>query len=113
MFIIFFRYGDMFLLGDIAFPATRNLVRPLSILEKQRLPPEQRDRFELMNTIVSRTRVAAEWGLSSLKLTFRILKAPLPTNPQQRLLILKSVCFLHNIRTRILHLGQIGSVFSC
>jgi len=102
----------LYLLGDVAFPSSQRLLRPLSELELRALPEDQRGFLSRLDRLVSRLRVCAEWGLSSMKNTFRVLKGPLTTDHAYRARIFRCCTHLHNLRVRIEHVGQIAAVFN-
>ena len=60
---------------------------------------------------VTSTRQAAEWGMRILQGTFQRLHTELPYDPRLRRLILCSVLHLSNLRTRVMGINQIRTVF--
>ena len=57
-------------------------------------------------------RQAAEWGMRALQGTFARLKCRLPSDSLKRLHIIEGAVFCHNLRTRLVGLNQINTVFS-
>lgn len=57
----------LYLLGDIAFPASEHLIRPLSQRERHAGHGISTADLDAMNVLVARVRVAAEWGLEGVR----------------------------------------------
>lgn len=57
-------------------------------------------------------RQASEWGMRSLQASFPRLKLRLPSNSEKRKLVILSIILIHNLRTELVGLNQIATVFN-
>lgn len=60
---------------------------------------------------ITSTRQAAEWGMRVLQGTFGRLRLPLPWDVCLRTVILRCCFHLSNLRTRVMGINQIRTVF--
>ncbi|KAG8692089.1 hypothetical protein FRC08_010022 [Ceratobasidium sp. 394] len=108
---------DRFLIADSAFPRTSPIIRARIRTPFKRdavLPanPEEREAaIKYSNALVS-ARQAAEWGMRSIQGSFGRLRVPLNINdPEGRAMLLETVVRLHNLRTRLVGVNQIRTVY--
>lgn len=57
-------------------------------------------------------RQASEWGMRSLQASFQRQKRRLPSNSEKRKLVILSIILIHNLRTELVGLYQIATVFN-
>ena len=57
-------------------------------------------------------RQSAEWAMRALRSSFAILRLPLPADDTFRAQIISVCLHLHNLRTRLIGINQIKTVFS-
>ncbi len=104
-----------FIVGDSAFPHTGPLEGKLVTPLKEREMPTDREQllqYIALHRAVVSTRQAAEWGMRALQGTFCRLKAGLTVEHAKRAVIIR-VCFrLFNLRTRLIGINQITTVYS-
>ncbi|KAG9088685.1 hypothetical protein FRC07_012487 [Ceratobasidium sp. 392] len=108
---------DQFLIADSAFPRTSPIIRARIRTPFKRnavLPanPDLREAaIQYSNALVS-ARQAAEWGMRSLQGSFGRLRVPLNINdPDGRAILLETVVRLHNLRTQLVGVNQIRTVY--
>ncbi|KAG8718355.1 hypothetical protein FRC09_012793 [Ceratobasidium sp. 395] len=108
---------DHFLIADSAFPRTSQVLRakirtPFKANAALPQDPEQRAAAILYSNALVSARQAAEWGMRSLQGAFGRLKVPLDINdPDGRMRLLEIVTRLHNLRTRLVGINQIRTVY--
>ncbi len=102
------------LAGDTAFGTSVRMVRPLSVVEySKNLTEEERRKAQESCSLLSKLRIASEWGVGSISNTFRILNTPLPIDDLQFGSEVWELCArLHNVRVRCMKVGQVYKVFS-
>ncbi|EFP88872.2 uncharacterized protein PGTG_14211 [Puccinia graminis f. sp. tritici CRL 75-36-700-3] len=105
------------IISDTAFPRKsqrlqRRILAPVKRGDRLPETPRSFSRMKLLNEEVVLARQAAEWGMRSLQGSFARLKLPMPAaDHSQRLRILQAVCFLHQLRCRMVHINQTATVY--
>ena len=84
-------------------PVTKRAVR--------RLHRDVRDYLLRISNVHTSLRQASEWGMRGLQGTFPRCKKRLPSDSEQRRLVLESIVLVHNFRTEYVGYSQIKSVF--
>ena len=101
---------------DQGFPRSGSafdiLVGPYSERTARRLSPILREHLLAMAAVYTSLRQASEWGMRALQATFPRLKNRLPSNASKRKLVLQSIILVHNLRTELVGLNQIATVFN-
>lgn len=98
--------------ADSAFAYHEKILRPLKQSQVKSIPREQLyDEIQLHKAITS-VRQAAEWGMRALKGAFARLKTPLSYNDNFRRCIIHCCVRLYNLRTRLVGINQIRTVYS-
>jgi hypothetical protein len=101
-------------LGDTAFPRIRGKV---CCVRKQgeHLPADLNDaKWQLeLESFCETVRLSSEWGIKDLKRSWLLFSEHrLPSDDvEMRRMIWYDILYLHNIRQRMMRVGQIGSVF--
>lgn len=102
------------ILGDSAFA-----IRPGRVERRRKknelLPSDPvRERFQLdLEAFSGKVRLSGEWGIKDIKRSWLVMYCALPSDDSSfRICVWQSVMFLHNLRTRIMRVGQIGSVWA-
>ena len=103
--------------ADAAFPTGHDRISgkilvPLKAHTDLPLDPTQRKRvFQLSRSVLS-YRQTAEWGMQELQGSFGRLQIPLEIEDMERRADIIESCFrLHNLRTRLVGINQIKSVY--
>ena len=84
-------------------PVTKRAVR--------RLHRDVRDYLLRISNVHTSLWQASEWGMCGLQGTFPRCKKRLPSDSEQRRLVLESIVLVHNFRTEYVGYSQIKSVF--
>lgn len=105
-----------YLVADTAFPRGANMDNKIHAPMKagQRLPADQgaRDCLLAFDSELVGYRQTAEWGMRALQGSFGRLRIPLEVEHQDRRGDLLETCIrLHNIRTNIVGINEIRSVY--
>ncbi|KNE88809.1 hypothetical protein PSTG_17752 [Puccinia striiformis f. sp. tritici PST-78] len=106
------------IISDTAFPRKSESLqsRVLAPVKRgDRLPetPRTFSRMKFLNEQLVSARQAAEWGMRALQGSFARLKLPMPAaDHEQRLCILQTVCQLHQLRCRMVHINQTATVYN-
>jgi hypothetical protein len=106
-----------YIVSDTAFPSNNALAKKIKKPLKQdfvQWPEDPRERAKLFrfNQQLVSSRQAAEWGMRSLQGSFGRLRIPLPSDDLHfRQLLLLVVCRLHQLRTRVVGVNQIKTVY--
>ena len=87
------------------------LVGPISRRTARGLHRDVRDYLLKISNIHTSLRQASEWGMRGLQGTFPRLKSRLPYDKKKRRLVLETIVFIHNLRTDIVGMNQIKTVF--
>jgi len=113
-------YGK-YILADSAFPHTGmyalKVLTTLTTPERENmerrhaLGSDTRTKLEQLARMVTSCRQSVEWGNRSLKAQFGRLKA-LPQDASQRNTIITCCLRLYNLRTRVVQINQIRTVFN-
>lgn len=110
------KIGDFKICVDQGFPRSGSafdiLVGPYSERTARRLSPILREHLLAMAAVYTSLRQASEWGMRALQATFPRLKNRLPSNASKRKLVLQSIILVHNLRTELVGLNQIATVFN-
>jgi uncharacterized protein (UPF0212 family) len=99
--------------GDSAFPykVASRIVRPLAESEMSTLSVDQAMETRRCARLFSGVRIASEWGVKGLVRVFRAL-LQLPADDHAfRCAVLHIAVRLHNVRVRMMHVGQTCRVF--
>ena len=105
-----------YIITDSAFPAQRELSKWIKkpVPKGTTLPTDRRERQALLayqRALVS-ARQAVEWGMRQIQGAFGILRIPMECNDHDRRAMIIRVCLrLHQLRTRMIGLNEIRSVF--
>lgn len=109
--------AGFFLIADTAFPklgqgVNQKIKTPLKAGARIRGTRQARQqKIEYSNAITS-ARQAVEWGMRALQGCFARLRLPLDVNdPAGRMRLLETCLRLHNVRTRMIGINQIRSVY--
>jgi DDE superfamily endonuclease len=110
------RIGYYALCVDQGFPRSGELfdkfVGPLSVKNKRKLNPESAPYIISMHDRYISLRQASEWGMRALQGTFSRLKSRMTSNTKKRGQIILGVVLLNNLRTELVGLNQIATVFN-
>jgi len=87
------------------------LVGPISRRTARGLHRDVRDYLLKISNIHTSLWQASEWGMRGLQGTFPRLKSRLPSDKNKRRLVLEAIVFVHNLRTDIVGMNQIKTVF--
>ncbi|KNE95331.1 hypothetical protein PSTG_11315 [Puccinia striiformis f. sp. tritici PST-78] len=105
------------IISDTAFPRKSKSLQSRILAPVKRgdqLPetPQTFSRMKFLNKQLVSARQAAEWGMRALQGSFARLKIPMPAaDHEQRLCILQTVCHLHQLRCRMVHINQTATVY--
>ena len=106
-----------FLIADSAFPRGHDRIDGrirVPITVKTRLPTDENERAKLLafDRQVLSYRQTAEWGNHTLQSAFGRLRIPLPVHDHEARANMLEVCArLHNLRSRLVGLNQIRTVY--
>jgi len=107
--------GNYKMCVDQGFPRTGDanliLVGPISKKQAKKLAPNLRPYFLRISNIYISLRQASEWGMRALQGTFPRCKKRLPGNAWKRKKVIQSIVLIHNLRTELVGLNQISTVF--
>ena len=87
------------------------LVGPISKRTARGLHRDVHDYLLKISNIYTSLRQASEWGMRGLQGTFPRLKSRLPSDKTKQQLVLEAIVFIHNLRTDIVGMNQIKTVF--
>jgi hypothetical protein len=107
--------GNYKMCVDQGFPCSRDaasiLVGPISQKQARTLAVNlQTYPLHLSNVYVS-LRHASEWGIRGLQGSFPRCMRRLPGNPEKHKLAITYIVLIHNIKTELVGLNQINTVF--
>ena len=109
------KIGEYKICVDQGFPrsgdAYGTLVGPVTKRAARRLHRDVRDYLLRISNVHTSLRQASEWGMRGLQGTFPRCKKRLPSDSEQRRLVLESIVLVHNFRTEYVGYSQIKSVF--
>jgi hypothetical protein len=88
------------------------LVGPYSTKTIRQLSPLLLSFLLAQAAVYTSLRQASEWGMRALQGTFPRLKVRLPSNSEKRRLVILSIVLIHNLRTELVGLNQIATVFN-
>lgn len=103
--------------ADSGFPKGDGTVRdkiPAPLKDGERIPrnPLQREPILAFNRDLVSYRQSAEWGMRTLQGSFGRLRVPLDINSREkRVRLLRTCCFLTNLRARRVGISQIRNVY--
>ena len=84
---------------------------PVTKRAARRLHRDVRDYLLRISNVHTSLRQASEWGMRGLQGTFPRCKKRLPSDSEQRRLVLESIVLVHNFRTEYVGYSQIKIVF--
>jgi len=102
------------IISDTAFGSNRmrdRIITPFKEGERLSDNPNMRRLQLIMNSKITSTRQAVEWGNGALQRTFARLALPMSANEKKRQNIIIVVCHLFNLRTRLTGFNQIRTVY--
>lgn len=109
------RIGDYKICVDQGFPrsgdAHGTLVGPVTRRAARRLHRDVRDYLLRISNVHTSLRQASEWGMRGLQGTFPRWKKRLPSDHEQRRLVIEAIVLIHNYRTEMVGFNQINTVF--
>lgn len=102
-------------MADTAFRSagdmTGRVYKPLKNNMVLRGTPAEIESWKTWNRWVVSVRQAVEWGMGNLQAWFPRLTVPLMSNPRDREVLLGVVTHLFNLKTRVIGLNRIKSVY--
>ena len=109
------KIGDYKICVDQGFPRSRDaygtLVGPVTKRAARHLHCGVRDYLLRISNVHTLLWQASEWGMRGLQGTFPCCKKRLPSNSEQRRLVLEAIVLVHNFQTEYVGYSQIKSVF--
>ncbi|KAG8687351.1 hypothetical protein FRC08_012004 [Ceratobasidium sp. 394] len=110
---------NYFLIADTAFEKLgrgprRRIVTPLKRNSRvfNRMTNEEKERAKTYSNAITSARQAVEWGMRAIQGSFGRLRMPLDANNHEGRAWLIELCFrLHNVRTTLVGINQIRTVY--